>query len=65
MTNKPLKHWLELKLDIDRQTTKQEWQAISRWLRTARNIVERQVSLEGIKDMLMGLTAMGTGIYVQ
>lgn len=39
------KHWFKLSLrNIDRNTNKEKWKAISRWLRVARNKIEQELT---------------------
>ena len=41
------KHWLRLVLkQVDRNTTKESWKELSRWLRIARNKIEGEINQE-------------------
>lgn len=53
-------HWLEFKMKtVDRQTTKGQWKAISRWLREYRNKVELQISLTDVVDAMRQQMGLG------
>ncbi len=53
------KHWFKFVLGYDRGTTKKEYKASERFLRSARNVTEQQIDLDYIREKFTKLMCFG------
>lgn len=49
--------------DIDRSWTRQQWKAISRWLRVVANLTDSAMDWDKVNQSIVDAMLTGTGVY--